>query len=65
MSLMPFANSLMLDFRCVIVPRFVYSTYNDFEGDTIDENGELRRRIAELAQTLHRFTLALGQTNPN
>lgn len=61
MSLMPFANSLMLDFRCVIVPRFVYSTYGDFTSDTIDENGELRRRIAELSQTLHRFTHALSQ----
>lgn len=25
MSIMPFANSLMLDFRCWIVPRFVYA----------------------------------------
>ena len=29
MSVMAYANSLMLDFRCVIIPRFVYAT-----GDT-------------------------------
>src|SRR3954470_7773585 len=29
MSVMPFANSLMLDFRCWIVPRFVYVTGDD------------------------------------
>jgi len=30
MSVMPLANSLMLDFRCLIVPRFVYATRGDF-----------------------------------
>ena len=35
MSVMSFANSLMLDFRCWIVPRFVHAVRDDFEGDTI------------------------------
>jgi FMN reductase len=30
MSVMPFANSLMLDFRCWIAPRFVYAIGSDF-----------------------------------
>src|SRR5213594_2265035 len=30
MSIMNLANSLMLDFRCFIVPRFVYALWNDF-----------------------------------
>lgn len=35
MSVMPLANSLMLDFRSVIVPRFVYATGDDFDGDDL------------------------------
>src|SRR6187397_2898113 len=30
MSIMALANSLMLDFRCVILPRFIYATKSDF-----------------------------------
>jgi NAD(P)H-dependent FMN reductase len=32
MSVMSLANSLMLDFRCLIVPRFVYAIDRDFDG---------------------------------
>lgn len=35
MSVMSFANSLMLDFQCLIVPRFVYATGDDFAGDEL------------------------------
>src|SRR4029079_2671113 len=35
MSIMSLANSLMLDFRCLIVPRFVYPVWNDFDQDKI------------------------------
>ena len=35
MSVMPFANSLMLDFRCWIVPRFVYAVKDDFSDSAI------------------------------
>ncbi len=44
MSVMPFANSLMLDFRCWIVPRFVYAVKNDFSDsgtDTVPANPEI------------------------
>ena len=34
MSVLGFANSLMLDFRCWIVPRFLYAP-KDFEGETL------------------------------
>ena len=33
MSVMAYANSLMLDFRCVIIPRFVFATSEAFDGD--------------------------------
>lgn len=54
MSVMNMANSLMLDFRCIIIPRFVYSP-----GDPAD--AEVKRRIAELADTASRLTQALHQ----
>ncbi|HKP92600.1 MAG TPA: NAD(P)H-dependent oxidoreductase [Chthoniobacterales bacterium] len=58
MSVMSFANSLMLDFRCVILPRFVYATGRAFEGDELKDK-EVAKRIDELADELVRFTAAL------
>jgi FMN reductase len=58
MSVMAFANSLMLDFRCVIIPRFVYATGRAFEGDELKDK-EVGERIEELAGELVRFTKAL------
>jgi FMN reductase len=58
MSVMAFANSLMLDFRSVIIPRFVYATGRAFEGDDLKDK-EVGERIAELADDLIRFTEAL------
>jgi len=59
MSVMAFANSLMLDFRCTIVPRFVYATEADFAGETI-ANADIARRTQELATALARYTAALS-----
>ena len=56
MSAMGLANSLMLDFRCVIVPRFVYATGEAFRDGAlvdvkVDERlGRLARDIIRLAQ---------------
>ena len=58
MSLMPLANSLMLDFRCVIVPRFVYACASSFAQDELDDP-ELEERLEELAHELRRFSTAL------
>ena len=58
MSVMAFANSLMLDFRSVIIPRFVYATGRAFEGDDLKDK-EVGQRIEELADELVRFTNAL------
>ena len=58
MSVMSFASSLMLDFRCVIIPRFVYATGRAFEGDELKDK-EVGERIEELAGELIRFTKAL------
>ena len=48
MSIMGLANSLMLDFRCLIIPRFVYATGDDFEGDRVPKS-DLIKRVKQLA----------------
>ena len=48
MSVMGLANSLMLDFRCLIIPRFVFATGGDFE-DLQLSSADLRERIQRLA----------------
>ncbi|HEY2101932.1 MAG TPA: NAD(P)H-dependent oxidoreductase [Chthoniobacterales bacterium] len=58
MSVMAFANSLMLDFRSVIVPRFVYATGDAFDGEQLVD-GKVGKRIEQVAHELLRFTKAL------
>jgi len=56
MAPVSFANCLMLDFRCLILPRFVYATGEAFSpttGDLTDE--EIRSRIEHFAQDLMRL----------
>ena len=55
MSIMSLANSLMLDFRCLIIPRFVYATRTHFS-DTAVTSPEIIQRLQRLAQaslTIH------------
>lgn len=58
MSIMSLASSLMLDFRTVIVPRFVYATGSAFGDDRISDK-EVAARVADLAHTTLRFGRAL------
>jgi FMN reductase len=58
MSVMAYANSLMLDFRCVIIPRFVFATSDAFDGDKIADK-KLIARVEQVANDLVRFTEAL------
>ena len=57
MSIMSLANSLMLDFRCLIIPRFVYSTGEAFKEGKI-ANPEVKDRIIELVIELSRICAA-------
>ena len=61
MSVMSLANSLMLDFRCLIVPRFVYATSGDFAGDAI-ETDIVQERVAELCDTAIRLGATMSGT---
>jgi FMN reductase len=51
MSVMGFANSLMLDYRCLILPKFVYATRQAFGDDEVSDP-LVCARIDELAETL-------------
>ena len=60
MSVMGLANSLMLDFRCLIIPRFIYSTSENFaEGKVTDP--QVKDRIAELIKELERICMILNE----
>lgn len=49
MSIMSLANSLMLDFRCLIIPRFVYAKGEDFTAKK-EPTPDLVARIQALAK---------------
>ena len=57
-SYMAIANSLMLDFRCVIVPRFCHAEEFDFDGDEIIDM-KTNARLDEVVAMLVRFARAL------
>lgn len=54
MSVMSLANSLMLDFRCLVIPRFVYADGQAFAGIEISDT-KIQERISELAQAAVRL----------
>lgn len=50
MSILGLANSLMLDFRCLINPRFVYADGSAFDGGEVVDQ-EIQKRIKELSES--------------
>ncbi|MDX1383431.1 MAG: NADPH-dependent FMN reductase [Thermoanaerobaculia bacterium] len=58
MSVMTLANSLMLDFRCLVVPRFVYAVRGDFDNGNLAHEG-VADRVSELARDLDRISAAV------
>lgn len=59
MATMPFSNSLMLDFRCTVIPRFVYATDAAFRGDDITDEAT-QERLDDVVAALLRFARALN-----
>jgi len=60
MSVMSLANSLMLDFRCLILPRFVYATGEAFGNDAITD-AEVQDRLNELVGALIKLSRATAR----
>lgn len=58
MAAMGLANMLMLDFRSIILPRFVYASDTSFEGDAIVDTA-VEDRLRDLTATLVKFSDAL------
>ncbi len=56
MSVMNFGNDLMLDFRCLIIPRFIYAVGNDFLDSNI-QNADIQDRIQTLAKEAKQLAL--------
>ena len=59
MSVMSFANSLMIDYRCFIIPKFVYALKSDFNESKI-ASSDIKERINELGKDLVRISEALS-----
>ena len=58
MSVMAYANSLMLDFRCTIIPRFVFATGHAFADGAVKDE-KIVQRIQELCAELMRYVKGL------
>ena len=61
MAPMSFANSLMLDFHCLIIPRFVYATADQFQGDEIADT-DLQDRLNQLVKQFCQVSKAVETT---
>jgi NAD(P)H-dependent FMN reductase len=60
MSIMGLANSLMLDFRCLIVPRFVYATGAAFSTDAVTDS-KIAARVAACARMTAKLAAAMKE----
>lgn len=58
MAVMGIANSLMLDFRTTVVPRFVYAQGDGFDESSVSDPA-LRERIGALAGEVVRYATGL------
>jgi NAD(P)H-dependent FMN reductase len=61
MSVMNIANDLMLDFRCIIIPRFVYAVGADFGDDRQPTMYVTSQTIKDRLQQLATASVALTQ----
>lgn len=59
MSAMGLANSLMLDFRCLIVPRFIYATGDAFEGEQLADD-DMQQRVNLLVDETLKIAKAMA-----
>lgn len=62
MAPMGMANHLMLDFRSLILPRFVYATGESFSGNQIAD-ADCEQRVEQLVAQLIRITNAIHNEN--
>jgi FMN reductase len=63
MAVLGLANSLMLDFHCLILPRFVYATEAAFRDDRLEDR-TLHERLTRLVDELVRLAAAWSAADP-
>lgn len=63
MAPMSVANSLMLDFRCLVLPRFVYATGDAFSAQGIEDE-TVHGRVLELADRFYQVANAVPVPPP-
>ncbi|MBS2000705.1 MAG: NAD(P)H-dependent oxidoreductase [Candidatus Obscuribacterales bacterium] len=67
MSVMSLGNSLMLDFRSLIIPRFVYADGSSFDDNAVSD-ALVKTRIEELVETAigltHQVSEQANRANP-
>lgn len=63
MSVMGIANSLMLDFRSFVLPKFVFATGRAFDEDNQLVDDDVLQRLEELSNSLVTVTEALFPSN--
>lgn len=62
MATMGLANSLMLDFHSLIMPRFVFAVSNAFNEHRQLVDGDIQDRLQRLAKSMVRITRAMRST---
>lgn len=60
MAIMSLANALMLDFRCVILPRFVYAVESDFNDQNQIISTKITERLTQFAEAFSTFVRKLS-----
>ncbi|MDQ3622939.1 MAG: NAD(P)H-dependent oxidoreductase [Verrucomicrobiota bacterium] len=61
LAVLTLANSLWVDHRCLVTPRFVYATATAFTNEgALRAEGETRGRLQSLATDMHRLITRLG-----
>lgn len=63
MSALPFLNSLMLDYRSLVIPRFVYASRSAFENGVLVDSG-VKARVQELVVHTERISQVLSDIRP-
>tara|TARA_Y100001968_G_C19365023_1_gene722026 strand:- start:10 stop:534 length:525 start_codon:yes stop_codon:yes gene_type:complete len=60
MAPLSFINSLLIDYRCIIVPRYVYVTSEAFDENNSITDTSIQTRLNELTQSLVNITKKLN-----
>lgn len=64
MALTEVINSVMLDFRCFVLPRYLYTTESHYENNQLT-HPSIEKRLHQFCQDFTLFAQAIHQLTPN